>query len=166
LSLAWLSPEETAAVALYLEERFGISAPVLASFRLFRRGDHICALHEDAAAVAEVLQPVQAGLKLLKVTGSGGFKPSTRGVQVFGQRASKNVTDLSGEELRAILQGRSLPRPGARGFVLLRALGCVIGVGLAREDQLVSQLPRGLTENLDPRRIRSERTEAARQTPA
>lgn len=148
MSLAWLSPEDSSQVLSYLEERFGIPQHALAEHRLFRRGEHVCALHHSAADAADALASVQAGLRLLKVSQSGGYKPSTRGMQVFGALATRNVTELSAEELRAILQGRSLPCPGFRGFVLLRVGKAVIGIGLVRDEQLVSQIPRGMTEYL------------------
>jgi len=145
LSSDWLSPAEEASALAYLEERFGIPPSALCDHRLLRQGEHVCALRREAGGLADALNVAGAGLKLLKSTGSGGFKPSTRGVQVFGRWATKNLCDVTAEDLRALVEGRSLPREGARGFVLLRFAEAVVGVGLLRDGQLVSQLPRNVT---------------------
>lgn len=148
MSLDWLNPTEEASALAYLEGRFGIPPAALADHRLFRRGEHLCALRREAEELAEGLQVASAGLKLLKVTGSGGYKPSTRGMQIFGRAASRNVCEVTEGELRALVEGQSLSREGERGFVLLRCAGALVGVGLLREGLLVSQLSRNVTMHL------------------
>lgn len=148
MSPDWLSPTEEAAALAYLEARFGIPPAALAGHRLLRRGEHVCALRREAAELAEGLQAASAGLKLLKVTGSGGFKPATRGMQVFGRFAVRNVFDVTEAELKALVEGQSLAVDGERGFVLLRCGGAPVGVGLLREGRLVSQLSRNVTMHL------------------
>lgn len=145
MSSDWLSPAEEASALAYLEERFGIPPAAFSGHRLLRQGEHLCALRREAADLADALGVAGAGLKVLKSTGSGGFKPSTRGMQIFGRQAGRNICDVTSEELRALVEGRSLVREGARGFVLLRHGGAVVGVGLLRDGQLVSQLPRNVT---------------------
>jgi len=148
LSLDWLNPEDTRRVTAYLQERCGIPAGALAGLRLFRRGGYVCALREEAAEVADLLQVAGGGLRLVKEMGPGRYKPATRGMQVLATRVETGI-DLSEAELRGLLQGQTLSTslPG-RGFVLLRWEGAVVGVGLLREGRLVGQLPRTVTEHL------------------
>ncbi|GAB4263348.1 MAG: hypothetical protein Kow0092_14180 [Deferrisomatales bacterium] len=148
MSSVWLSPEERGRALGYLAERFGIAAEAFAGHHLIRRGEYLYAVRREAEEACARLQWVAAGLKLLRVTGSGGFRPATRGIQVFGRWATRNTRDLSGEELRDLLEGRSLPAPGLDGFVLLFWGGAPVGVGLVRAGRLVGQLPRAVTEHL------------------
>ena len=145
MSSGWLNPDERDRALLYLEERFGIPRDAFSRHRLLLRGEHICAVREEACDAWDALNGLYCGLKLLKVSGSGGYKPTTRGIQVFGRAATRNVCDLEEQDLRSLLEGRSLPFPGGKGFVVLRCRGNPIGVGLARDDRLVSQVPRSIT---------------------
>lgn len=145
MSHGWLDPEERDRALGYLEERFGIPREDFSGHRLLRRGEHLCAVREEARDAWEALRGVHCGLKLLKVSGSGGLKPTSRGVQVFGRSATRNVCDLAEEDLRGLLEGRSLPYTDGQGFVILRCRETVVGVGLARAGWLVSQVPRSVT---------------------
>lgn len=148
MSSGWPNPEQRSHALQYLEERFGIPPEAFERHALLLRGEHLCAVREEAAELWDTLDGVQAGLKLLKLTGSGGYKPSTRGMQVFGGSATRNTFDLSDDDLRGLVEGRSLPGPEGKGFVLLRHRGSIVGVGLLREGRLLSQLPRSLTMHL------------------
>jgi NOL1/NOP2/fmu family ribosome biogenesis protein len=145
LSPGWLSPDDRRRALGYLADRFGIPEAAFRHHRLLLRGDHICAVREEACDAWDALVGILAGLKILKVSESGGLKPSSRGIQVFGRLATRNVWDLEEKGLRDLLEGRSLPYAGDRGYVILRCRGTVAGVALAREGLIVSQLPRSVT---------------------
>ncbi len=149
MSFAWLSPEETRSLLRYLDERFGIPAGALDGYRLFRRGGYVWAVCSEAGGLSEELRVAGGGLRLVREMGPGRYKPATRGIQLLGRWVSRNVLDVHDDELRALIQGQTLPAPeGMRGFVLVRWEGQVVGVALARNGQLQGQFPRALTEHL------------------
>ncbi len=149
MSSAWLGPDETAAVAAYLEDRFGIPADRLDGHRLLLRGQHVYAVSRAAADAWDALQGGAAGVRILTVMGPGRFKLATRGAQFLGRWAVRNRCEVDDDGLRALVQGRSLPWTGPeRGFVVLAWEGIPVGVGLVRAGRLVSQLPRAVTEHL------------------
>ncbi|MHB8767253.1 MAG: hypothetical protein ACYDA8_23335 [Deferrisomatales bacterium] len=149
MSFGWLSPEEAAGVARGLEERFGIPPEALARFQWFRRGEALCAVDAGAREVAEGLQAVAVGLKVLKEAGSAGPpKLTSRGAQLVGGWATRRVCEVGEEDLRSLLEGRSLPWDGERGPAIVRFRGAPVGMGLVRDGQLVGQFPRSITEHL------------------
>lgn len=148
MSSDWLSPDEERRALGYLEEAFGIASAALAEHRLLRRGEHVFAVRREASGACDAYRWVAAGLRLLKASGSGSYKPATRGLQIFGRCATRRVWDLDRPALRGLLSGQSLPWPGEDGPILLRWQGSPLGLGLARAGQLVSQLPRAVTEHL------------------
>ncbi|MDW7712313.1 MAG: hypothetical protein SCH98_17745 [Deferrisomatales bacterium] len=148
MSSDWLSPEEERRALAVLEGTFGIPPAAFAGHRLLRRGEHVFAVHREAAGACDAYRWVGAGLRLLKTTGGGSYKPATRGLQLFGRLATRRVCDLERPALRALLSGQSLPWEGEDGPLLLRWQGSPLGLGLARAGHLVSQLPRSVTEHL------------------
>lgn len=148
MSFDWLSPAERGKFLDFLFERFGIPPSRFDGFVLYSRGDYVSALAKGAAQAAKELEGEDGGIQVAKLTHSGFHKPATRGAQVFGDCATKNVVDLTGADLKALVEGRRVDAPGFQGFVLLRLDGLPIGVGLCREGRLESQLPRSMTEHL------------------
>ncbi|MEW6488602.1 MAG: hypothetical protein AB1578_11915 [Thermodesulfobacteriota bacterium] len=148
MSSDWLSPEEERRALAVLDAAFGIPPESLAGHRLLRRGQHVFAVRREAAGACDAYRWVGAGLRLFKASESGALKPSTPGLQVFGRAATRRLCDLDGAALRALLSGQSLPWAGEDGPILLRWQGSPLGLGLARAGQLVSQLPRAVTEHL------------------
>ena len=148
MSSAWLNPEETIAALRYLDECFGIPPRLLSDHLLMRRGEYVFAARKELVEMCDELQWVSTGLKILKVTRSGAFKPATRGIQLLGRHATRRVCELTGDQLHALVAGRSIAWGGERGFQVLKLGGIPIGVGLVRNGQLLSQLPRAVTEHL------------------
>ena len=148
MSPAWLNPAERAKFLAFMEDRFGIPPTAFDGHALFRKGEFINAVSRSAMEAVVELKVEDAGIQLGRVTHSGSFKPVSRGMQVFGNLAAKNVVLITREDLKALIQGRKVDAPEMKGFVLLRCAGAVVGVGLAREGKLESQLPRNMTEHL------------------
>lgn len=150
MSLDWLDKKHSDAVVGYFVDRFGIPAEEFAGLALFRKNEYIYALRAEARDAADALDTLDAGLPVAKTSRSGALKPATRGIQVFGRKAAKNYLDLTPEELRALVEGRSLAAVGEMtGIVLLRLGGATVGTGLCRDGRLVGQMPRSLTQYLD-----------------
>ncbi len=154
MSSVWLDPEQGRRVLEYLEEAFGIPAEAWEGHRFLVRGDYVFALAAEAAGACEAFRWVAAGLRILKTSGSGGFKPTSSGVQAFGRWATRRVRDLGDDELRALLSGQRLADAGGEeGPVILRWHGLALGMGFVRDGHLVSQVSRAVTEHLRlPRR--------------
>lgn len=148
MSFDWLSPDEERRALAVLDAAFGIPPEALAGHRLLRRGQHVFAVQRDAVGACDAYRWIGAGLRLFKTSESGALKPATPGLQVFGRAATRRLCDLEPAALRALLAGQSLPWDGEDGPVLLRWQGTPLGLGRARAGQLVSQLPRAVTEHL------------------
>lgn len=148
MSFEWLSTADRQDFLGYLEARFGIPQSRFDGHALFRRGEYINALGNEAARISEGFECLDGGIHVARVTGSGAYKPVTRGVQVFGDAATRNVIEVSFVDIKALVEGRRVEAPEYQGFVLLRFEGKPIGVGLVREGRLESQFPRSLTEHL------------------
>ena len=148
MSFDWLNPSERREFLEFLLGRFGIPPERFDGHALFRRGEYINAVAEGAASASEDFDCLDGGVQVAKLTGSGAHKPVTRGVQVFGDAATKNIIDVKYADIKALIEGRRVEAPGYQGFVLLRFEGRPIGVGLVREGRLESQFPRSLTEHL------------------
>ena len=148
MSQEWLNPPERDKFLSFLDARFGIPPERFADYRLFVRGEYLFAIAEAAAKASEDYDCPELGLQLAKLTHSGHHKPTSRGMQVFGDAVTKNVRDLTATDIKALVEGRKLEAPGAQGFVILTHAGLPIGVGLCREGRLESQFPRSMTEHL------------------
>lgn len=148
MSFEWLNPSDRAAFLEFMDERFGLGPDLFEGYALFRKGEFISAVTRPAVEAADELDGEDAGLQLARVTHSGNLKPVTRGMQAFGAGATKNVVDLDGGGVRALMEGRRVEAGGLRGFVLVRFKGALLGVGLVRDGMLESQFPRSMTEHL------------------
>lgn len=153
MSCDWLDPKESEQLWSLFDEWFGIGRGHFDGLRLLRRGEGVYAVAEGAVAYADVLHLRSAGLKVATVRESGGYRPASRGIQVFGRWATRRVCDLDDAQLGALLRGASLPWEGERGLRLLRWRGAPVGFGTVRSEQLVAQLPRNVTEHLQLQRM-------------
>jgi NOL1/NOP2/fmu family ribosome biogenesis protein len=148
LSQDWLNPADRDKFLSFLLERFGIPKERFADFELFVRGEYMFALSKPAAEASRDYDCPELGLQIAKLTHSGHHKPTSRGMQVFGDAATKNVVEIDAAGIKSLVEGRRLDAPGSQGFVILRHRGLPIGVGLCREGRLESQFPRSMTEHL------------------
>ncbi len=148
MSHAWLDPEEVGRLARGMEEWFGVPPEVIEGYAWVRRGEALCALAPEARPWAEAYPASAVGLKAFKEVGAAGPKLTSRGAQVLGRWATRRVVDVGEEDLRGLVEGRSLPWDGPRGPVILRTQGVAVGMGVLRDGHLLGQLPRAVTEHL------------------
>lgn len=148
MSQEWLNPTERGKFLDFLTDRFGIPPERLDGHELFVRGEYLFALAKAAAAASEGYDCQELGLQIAKLTHSGHHKPTSRGMQVFGDAATKNVVEVTAADIKSLVEGRKVEAHGLQGFVILVHAGNPIGVGLCREGRLESQFPRSMTEHL------------------
>ncbi|TAL18460.1 hypothetical protein EPN96_01445 [bacterium] len=148
MSFDWLNPKESHKALSSLSERFGIDPEVFTGYRLFKKGDQIFIVREEAVEAEKLLFPVEGGIPLLKESHSGAMKPATGGILLFGVHATRAVAEITASDLKALTEGRSLEAGEGKGFVILKVGGKVAGMGLLRDRKIVSQLPKWMTETL------------------
>jgi len=149
LSSALLDAKERIRLLEWLEERFGIEQSRFDDFALLAYGDQINAAPVEASQLAESVSALETGLPLVKVSRAGMYKPSTRGMQVFGVYATKNTVEIGASGMKDLVEGRAFPWPGEKGFVIVTVDGYPAGVALCREGRLISQLPKMMTSSME-----------------
>jgi NOL1/NOP2/fmu family ribosome biogenesis protein len=91
----------------------------------------------------DAVRPMRRGIRLARMY-PYSLKPTTFGMQVLGRQATRNVVELSDEQVRRLIYGESLNVEAGveNGFVLLKWQGFVAGVGFYKRPVLKSQIPR------------------------
>lgn len=88
------------------------------------------------------------GIRLIRVQ-KLGLKPTSFGLMLLGPRIKKRRVELTREELRELLLGHPLRKPGLpQGFVALSLEGEVLGCGEVRGEVLRCQIPRARRQEL------------------
>lgn len=101
-----------------------------------------------APEVPEGVRVHSVGVRLLRVQ-DHGLKPTSFGLMLLGERIKARRVELSREELRELLLGRPLKKPGLpQGYVALCLAGEVLGCGEVRGDTLRCQIPLGRRQEL------------------
>src|SRR3989338_4157460 len=91
----------------YLEERFGLDRGLFDGLEFFERSKgRIFAVNKDASKYLGLTKPVTAGLLFCRAHGS--IKPTSNIIQIFGQKATKNVLGLDKELAKQFIQGFDL----------------------------------------------------------
>ncbi len=139
----------------YFKERFGIDEKVFSGVEFIETRKAVWMVSPDIVS-GENLKLLglkrlnYTGIRLLRKTGPNSYKPTTYGLQLIGQGATRNVIDLTKEELSELLDKGSiaLDKEDLKGFIIIRYNGLVLGCGLVKEGVLYSQLPKGRAEAL------------------
>jgi NOL1/NOP2/fmu family ribosome biogenesis protein len=125
-----------------LSERFGIPREAL---------DRLVAVEDQETVFVgtpevmefDAVRPMRRGIRLARVY-PYSLKPTTFGMQVLGGQATRNVIDVTDEQVKSLINGRALSTDfeADNGFVLIRWRGLVVGVGFYKRPVLKSQIPR------------------------
>lgn len=101
-----------------------------------------------APEIPEGVRVHSVGVRLLRQK-ARGFKPTSFGLMILGELIKARRVEVSREELRELLLGRALKKPGLpQGYVALCLEGEVIGCGEVRGETLRSQIPLGRRQEL------------------
>jgi NOL1/NOP2/fmu family ribosome biogenesis protein len=125
-----------------LGERFGIPVEVFERLDALEEQETVFVGTPEVMSFDSV-RPMRRGIRLARVY-PHSVKPTTFGMQVLGDRATRNVVELTDEQAKLLINGGSLSMQvdADNGFVLLRWRGFVVGVGFYKRPVLKSQIPR------------------------
>jgi NOL1/NOP2/fmu family ribosome biogenesis protein len=128
----------------YLEGRFGIPENLFDDCLLFERKKSWWLLRNTPQLVAASRIKVSlVGLRAFSRVGDY-VKPSTRMIQIFGNRATRARCDLREGALQTLMAGEPIPvdLPIENGYVILSLKGHILGLGLLINGLIRSQIPR------------------------
>lgn len=143
---------ERAPVVGFWRDKFGVAPETFDGYAFYKKGaKKVWAVRDETVERLEGdetldgLDYESVGLPFLRVGGEHD-KPTTDALQRFGDRATKNVVDLSADEARGFVQGETVEREfdvEDLGYVVVRHDGSVLGCGLYFPGELRSQIPKG-----------------------
>lgn len=121
----------------YLKERFGVDS----KGEFYYKGDYwYCQEPEERYETN--------GIRAIRDMDIG-LKPTTYFLQLIEDKIEKNRVDLSGEELKALLNGGMIEYSGLeKGYVALFFENRCIGCGFYMDELISSRVPEGRGEEL------------------
>lgn len=140
------------AVLEFWDERYGIGPETFENHTFWEKGRG--SVWVAAGTEPTPLEIETLGLRLLR-TGGRHWKPTTNGVQRFGDAATKNVISLSHEAARRFVHGedQSVAWNGDWGYLIaatrIGGRRAPLGVGLYTHDELASNVPKSRRVDLE-----------------
>lgn len=136
----FIEPVDRAEITLWWQSRFGIPEAAFEGYCFYRRRRNIWVLSKTELPE---LRYETIGLRMISTKGKA-WKPTTYALQLFGRHATRNVANLSLEEVKSFVAGesQSIDDDLENGYVIVSLMGEVIGCGLYSRGTLVSQLPK------------------------
>jgi NOL1/NOP2/fmu family ribosome biogenesis protein len=129
----------------YFGERFGVSREDLERFEIVKRSGDFWLVSE---AEEPDLEYETEGVRFLRDTGNF-LKPTTYGLQILGEKISRNRVELVREEFLDLLEGEMVQRElDDKGYVALEYEGRVFGCGLYKDGLVSSRIPKGRGKEL------------------
>jgi NOL1/NOP2/fmu family ribosome biogenesis protein len=129
----------------YFGERFGVSGEDLEGFEIVKRSGDFWLV---SAAEKPDLEYETEGVRFLRDTGNF-LKPTTYGLQILGDRISRNRVEMDREEFLDLLEGEMIQRDlDEKGYVALEHEGRVFGCGLYKDGLVSSRVPKGRGKEL------------------
>lgn len=132
----------------YFRRRFEVSPSLWKAYRVRLTGSSVFLLGRGITRTS-TWDREETGLRIASLT-SHAFKPSTRGVQWFGNRLRTNRVPLTREQFRNLLDRRKLHGVAtddvtSRGYVAVFFRGWAIGCCFWTGEALRTQLPKALS---------------------
>lgn len=116
------------------------------AMRFYKRGPKVIWAASAETEPGEQVKVEALGMALVRTRASWP-KPTTAGCLAFGRHASRNIVDLSDDQMDAFLYREIIPFDAGDGaddgFVLVRNRGHVLGCGLYLGGRISSQLSKG-----------------------
>jgi len=127
-----------------IEERFGIPAEFYKQFYLFTRKNDVWCTTREAGQI-QLSHVTRRGLRIAR-TFEHSVRMTTNAVQLFGHLVTCNRVGLNEHEMQRFLAGETQkvkpPLDVSDGFVVAFNSGYALGVGLLKQGNLKSQVPR------------------------
>lgn len=140
----------------FLQGRFGIPENLFDDYFLFKKKGSWWLLRKSSLINSVIrLDVVRVGLRAFGKIGRF-IKPTTRFIQIFGQRATRARFELDEKGFRNVSSGAAFPIKMALddGYVILFFQGQPLGLGLLLNKMLLPQIPhkelRFFTKNPPP----------------
>lgn len=145
-----VSSEERKEILLYLKERFGIDENYFDSYE-FLKGSHNYWLFPKTPYLEYFtnLQVQTVGLLFLRKI-SKYFKPTSAFLQRFGYLATKNVVELTPEEIKILKEKNKVKKSLSLepGYVILKKENLILGCGLWVSGNILAYLESKVLKNI------------------
>jgi NOL1/NOP2/fmu family ribosome biogenesis protein len=126
-----------------IRNRFGIPEEVFSNWKIVEAGD-LWIMSEEAFKFP-IKNFSRKGIRLVRVY-RDGYKLTTAGIQIFGKYATKNVLEISPEQVKDYLEGKDLSVGSCNvenGQVIIKYGDDYLGSGLYVNGKVKNQLPKG-----------------------
>jgi len=126
-----------------IKNRFGIPEEVFTNWKLVLAGD--LWIMSDEAYTFPIKNFSRRGIRLVRVY-RDGYKLTTAGIQIFGKYATRNVLEISPEQVEDYLEGKDLFMNSSNvenGQVIVKCGDDYLGSGLYVNGKIKNQLPKG-----------------------
>jgi len=126
-----------------IRNRFGIPEEVFSKWKIVEAGD-LWIMSEEAFKFP-IKNFSRKGIRLVRVY-RDGYKLTTAGIQIFGKYATKNVLEISHEQVKDYLEGKDLSVGSCNaenGQVIIKYGNDYLGSGLYVNGKVKNQLPKG-----------------------
>jgi len=126
-----------------IRNRFGIPEEVFSNWKIIEAGD-LWIMSEEAFKFP-IKNFSRKGIRLVRIY-RDGYKLTTAGIQIFGKYATKNVLEISPEQVKDYLEGKDLSVGSCNaenGQVIIKCGDDYLGSGLYVNGKVKNQLPKG-----------------------
>ncbi len=141
----FVDDRERQEVLAYFLERFGIPEEVFDGFQFFQSGK-VIRIISDVVGLKEAMHLYRIGTPGIPLLRRKRpiWKPTTVALQIFGQKATRNIVNLRDEQVDVFLQGCTLDENFslATGYVIVKWAAHVLGCAFYEKGLLESQIPR------------------------